>query len=79
MAENIGMMMTPLKPKTACEILHRHGYDITPVKLGYGLQQGVFPFGLAIKCAKEWDYVLYRKLLMDWIAERSEKVEEEPR
>lgn len=55
----------------ACEILKEHGMSITPVKLGMGLRQRVYPFGDAIQIGSEWDYAIYENLLMKWIAERS--------
>ncbi len=54
----------------ACEILAEHGMKTTQNKLGLGLQQRVYPFGVAIKMT-EWVYEIYENLLLDWIRERS--------
>ena len=43
---------------------------INPNKLGLGLQQRVYPFGVAIQCGR-WVYEIYENLLMDWIRERA--------
>lgn len=59
----------------ACEILKSNGMKAYPEKIGAGLQQGVFPFGTAIKL-KEWTYEIYKPLLDAWIRERSKKGEE---
>ena len=55
--------------KEACRILGEHGMSTTPNKIGLGLQQGVYPFGVAIKMT-EWSYEIYENLLMKWIKER---------
>lgn len=54
----------------ACEILEEHGMKTNPTKLGLGLQQKVYPFGVAIQ-GKIWIYEIYENLLMKWIEERS--------
>ena len=41
-----------------------------PQKIGLGLQQKVYPFGVAIH-DNRWMYEIYENLLMKWIAERS--------
>ena len=38
---------------------------ISPQTLRFGLQQGAFPFGTAIKCNKEYAYVLYPKMVKE--------------
>ena len=55
--------------KRACEILAEHGLKTDPNKLGLGLQQKVYPFGVAIH-DKRWIYEVYENLLRQWIAER---------
>lgn len=55
----------------ACEILNEHGMKTDPQKLGLGLQQKVYPFGVAIKGTGRWMYEIYLNLLIQWIAERS--------
>ncbi len=56
--------------KRACEILEEHGMKTDPGKLGLGLQQRVYPFGVAIQSGR-WIYEIYENLLMDWIRERA--------
>lgn len=56
--------------KRACEILAEYGMKTDPNKLGLGLQQRVYPFGVAIQCGR-WVYEIYENLLMDWIRERA--------
>jgi hypothetical protein len=66
-----------LKPKEAVQVLRAHGMTITEVKLDMGLQQGVFPFGDAVKMpGGEWSYAIYSALLDHWIAERSAMVDD---
>lgn len=63
-------MIKVLSTKQACEILMANGLKTDPQKLGLGLQQGVYPFGIAIK-DKHWAYEIYENLLIKWIKERS--------
>lgn len=55
--------------REAAKILADHGMSTTPNKIGLGLQQKVYPFGVAIKMS-EWVYEIYENLLMQWIKER---------
>lgn len=55
--------------KRACEILAEHGMKTDPQKLGLGLQQKVYDFGVAIHMT-QWAYEIYENLLMKWIKER---------
>ena len=57
--------------KRTCEILAEHGMKTDPLKIGLGLQQKVYPFGVAIH-NKQWIYEIYENLLRAWIAERSQ-------
>lgn len=66
-------MMKILTVQQACKILKEHGFSVSPAHLGAGLQQRVYPFGVAIKMT-EWVYEIYDTLLMKWIAEREEDV-----
>ena len=59
-----------ISTKRACEILADHGLKTNPAKLGLGLQQRVYPFGVAIQSG-DWIYEIYEHLLMDWIRERA--------
>lgn len=36
-----------------------HALGISPQTVRFGLQQGAFPFGTAVKCEKGWSYILY--------------------
>lgn len=56
----------------ACRILAEHGFKVSPAHLGAGLQQKVYPFGVAIKMT-QWVYEIYDVLLMKWIREREEE------
>ena len=56
--------------RRACEILKEHGMKTDPQKLGLGLQQGVYPFGVAIRDTR-WIYEIYEHQLMEWIRERA--------
>jgi hypothetical protein len=59
-----------ISTKRACEILEEHGLKTNPAKLGLGLQQKVYPFGVAIR-SSDWIYEIYEHLLMNWIRERA--------
>lgn len=59
-----------ISTKQACEILAEHGLQTDPTKLGLGLQQKVYPFGVAIKSTR-WIYEIYYNLLIKWIRERT--------
>ena len=54
--------------KRACEILAEHGMKTDPNKLGLGLQQRVYPFGVAIQAGR-WIYEIYEHQLIKWINE----------
>ena len=59
-----------IRTQRAVEILKEHGMSTDPQKIGLGLQQKVYPFGVAIH-DNRWMYEIYENLLMKWIAERS--------
>lgn len=63
-------MIKVISVKRACEILEAHGLHTDPGKLGLGLQQRVYPFGVAIQSGR-WTYEIYEHLLMVWIRERA--------
>lgn len=63
--------------KRACEILAEHGMKTDPQKLGLGLQQRVYPFGVAIESGR-WIYEIYEHQLMKWIEERTGESTHEP-
>ena len=60
-----------ISTKRAVEILEEHGMTTNQNKIGLGLQQKVYPFGVAIHFEKSWVYEIYENLLRQWIAERS--------
>ena len=62
-------MIKILSVAETCRILNEHGMSITPERLRAGLQQGVYPFGVAIKL-KEYCYEIYSNLLYKWVQER---------
>lgn len=64
-------MIRVIGTKEACRILAEHGMTTTPQKIGLGLQQRVYPFGVAIKM-QEWVYEIYETLLREWIRERED-------
>ncbi len=65
-------MMKVISINEACRILKEHGFSVSPAHLGAGLQQKVYPFGVAIKMT-QWVYEIYDVLLMKWIREREEE------
>lgn len=66
-------LMRVIKAEEAAEILKQHGYkSANAVKVKMGLEQGVFPFGQAIRMQGKTVYDIYEKQLMDWIKERSD-------
>lgn len=60
-----------LSPAAAAKILNEEGFPISAEKIRFGLQQGVYPFGDAVKMASEYSYAVYSALLTRWIAERT--------
>lgn len=67
------MAIKVIKPKQACEILAENGMKISPQHLGLGLEQRVYPFGVAIRgSGGKMIYEIYSALLEKWIEERSE-------
>ncbi len=47
--------------------------NTNPRFIRYGLQQGVFPFGFAVKL-KQWAYVIYEDKLLQWINVTTEDI-----
>lgn len=43
----------------------------------YGLKQGAFPFGTAVKCDKEYSYILYPAKVKEYLGVKIGRVEEE--
>lgn len=69
-------MIEVISVNEACKILAEYGYSITPQKLRLGLTQGVYPFGDAIQF-KQWDFDIYKHLLLKRIRERATTSEDE--
>ena len=69
MAEKVPQIRV-ITMKRACEILAEHGLKTDPTKLGLGLQQRVYPFGVAIQAGR-WIYEVYEHQLLKWIEERA--------
>lgn len=69
-------MIEVISVNEACRILGEYGYSITPQKLRLGLTQCVYPFGDAIQF-KQWDFDIYKHLLLKWIRERATSDEDE--
>ena len=64
-------MIKVIKAEQAAEILKEHGYSsANAVKIKMGLEQGVFPFGQAIRMQGKTVYDIYENLLLRWIKER---------
>ena len=64
------IMVKCLKMTEAVKILRENGIETNATRLGLGLQQRVFPFGVAIK-NHDWIYEIYEVPLRKWIKERS--------
>ena len=56
-----------ISPQEAVEILRENGMQIGVEVLRLGLQQGVFPFGKAVKTEKAPAYWVFPKGLNAWI------------
>lgn len=65
-----------LTPAEATEILRGYGMKMSPDTLRYGIEQGVYPFGVCIQCGRQPAYQIFTKLLDDWIKERLVEKEE---
>lgn len=59
----------------AARIMTDHGYPMNPQKLRLGLQQGAYPFGVAINM-KQWDYDIFEWQLLQYLDERAGDVQE---
>lgn len=60
-----------LTPMEASRELNAMGLRCTPETLRFGIEQGVFPFGVCIRCDKRPVYQIYDTLFRRWIAERA--------
>lgn len=72
-------MIVILSIKETRAILMAHGWSVSEPHLRAGLEQKVYPFGVAIQSrkgdgslGKGWMYEIYKPLLMKWIMEREE-------
>lgn len=52
-----------IKPEVAAKELREMGMRINAQNIRYGLREGKFPFGVAINMGKQWEYLIYRKLI----------------
>ena len=50
--------------------LRAHGLSISQDTLANGLEQGVYPFGVCVRGAKQRVFQIFSRLLDEWIAER---------
>lgn len=64
-------MIKIMKPHEASAYCREHGYIVSEGRLRAGLEQGVYPFGNAVKMDKQCTYEIYTALLDKWIAERT--------
>ncbi len=60
-----------LTPAEATEILRSYGMRLSPDTLRYGLEQGLYPFGVCIHCDRQPVYQIFSKLFFQWIDERA--------
>lgn len=60
-----------LSTDAAANYLREQGMSISPTTLRLGIQQGVYPFGICIEAGSSPVYQIFKRLLDDWIAERS--------
>lgn len=67
MEHKIAVMNT----RQAADYLRNRGLGTSPETIRKGIEQGVFPFGDAIKTERSTVYYIYRKLLDKWIQERT--------
>lgn len=63
--------ISTLTVEEACAELRSAGLKISPETIRMGLKQKRFPFGDCIVSEKSVRCYVYKKLLEDWIAERS--------
>lgn len=68
-SDTMGVIET-MTPQEATEVLRNHGMRMSPDTLRYGLEQGLYPFGICIQCDKQPVYQIFRRLFYEWIAER---------
>lgn len=66
-------MIVVLTINETVEILREHGMKISPPHLRAGIECGAYPFGVCVKMDKHPAYEIFKPLLMQWIAERSEE------
>ncbi len=60
-----------LSTDAAASYLRERGMSISPDTLRRGIQQGVYPFGICIEAGNSPVYQIFKRLLDDWISERS--------
>jgi len=52
-----------------CALLRSYGLSTSEAKLGDGIEQGKYPFGICIHQTKR-QFEIYRRLVDEWISER---------
>ena len=60
-----------MNPREASDYLRELGMRTSAETLRFGIKQGVFPFGICIETDNTPVYHIFKRLLDDWIAERS--------
>lgn len=69
------MTIEVLNVAETTEILRAAGMRMTPETLRLGLKQGVYPFGDYVDRNGNPVCCVYKKLLMQWMAERASNAE----
>lgn len=60
-----------LTPLAAYERLRDLGISTSPEKIRCGIQQGVYPFGECVVMPKNREFIIYERLLNEWIEKRT--------
>lgn len=63
------MQKPTMKLEELTAAFHEAGVRNAQGTLALGLQQGVFPFGVAIKCPGEYVYIIWRKKVEEYLKE----------
>ena len=69
------MKIETMNVQEATDWLRAHGMSTSPETLRFGIQQGVFPFGIHIDRNGNPTYFVFRTQLERWAEERSGKNE----
>lgn len=57
----------------AASFLRARGLRTSATRVGDGIEQGVYPFGVCIKREGNRTFEIYERLLEEWAAERESK------